>query len=214
MKKILTKGRDTLEANNKALYDFYRRNLRMPTYSECLELFGVKSKDTAHKIVQKLSALGYVDTDETGKILPKELSFEKRTKYRAPTQLRYDLRLLGLVDAGFSAPAEEQELDRISLDEWILGPSKTDLFMLQVSGDSMKDAGICEGDMVIVRRTNTARPGDIVIAEIDGGYTVKYLRTDASGRTYLEPANSAYKNLYPEESLNITAVVVSLVRKY
>jgi SOS regulatory protein LexA len=202
-----------LERYKNALYTYYKNNMRMPSYSEVCELFVIKSKDTAHKAVQKLVELGYVGVDATGRIIPKEHYFDKRSKHRSPIQFKRDLFLLGLVEAGFATPAEEQLLDRISLDEWLLGDDSTGYFMLQVKGDSMIDAGICDGDMVIVERTDNARPGDIVVASIDGGFTIKYLR-EANGKPYLEPANKDFENIYPEESLEIAAVLRSLVRKY
>ncbi len=185
----------------------------MPSYAEICLLFGVKSKDTAYRAVQKLLAAGYIETDETGRVLPKEHFFEKRSKYRSPIQVRHDLVLLGMVEAGFPTPAEEQTLDTISIDEWLLGADSTGYFMLKVKGDSMIDAGIRDGDMVIVERANSARPGDIVVASVDGDWTIKYLR-QANGSFYLEPANKDFENIYPEETLEISAVLRSLVRKY
>ncbi len=78
----------------------------------------------------------------------------------------------------------------------------------------MIEAHIEPGDMVIVEKTNTARVGDIVIAMVDGEHTMKYLRKDATGKTYLEPANKTFKNIYPTQSLEITGVVKGVVRKY
>jgi repressor LexA len=77
----------------------------------------------------------------------------------------------------------------------------------------MIEAHIAEGDMVLVERTLTAKPGDIVIAEVDQGWTMKYLRVDKKGRTYLEPANKNFKPIYPEYELNIAAVVKAVIRK-
>jgi repressor LexA len=77
----------------------------------------------------------------------------------------------------------------------------------------MIEAGICEGDLVIAERTQNAREGDIVIAEVDGGWTMKYLRKK-NGKPYLEPANKNFKNIYPTEELRIAAVVKGVVRKY
>lgn len=211
MKKQTAK--EKLEEHNNKLYSFFNKNRRMPSYSEICTLFEVKSKDTAYKAVQKLLAAGYIETDEMGRVLPKEHYFEKRTKHRSPIQFKRDLFLLGLVEAGFATPAEEQMLDRISLDEWLLGDDSTGYFMLQVKGDSMIDAGIRDGDMVIVERTDNARTGDIVVASVDGGFTIKYLR-EKNGKPYLQPANTDFPDIYPEESLEISAVLRSLVRKY
>ena len=77
----------------------------------------------------------------------------------------------------------------------------------------MKDAGIFEGDMVIVERDAQAKIGDIVIAEVDGEYTIKYLREKA-GKLYLDPANKDFKPIYPENELSVIAVVRSVIRKF
>ncbi len=85
--------------------------------------------------------------------------------------------------------------------------------MLKVKGDSMIDAGIREGDMVLVERGKQAKPGQIVIAEVDGEYTMKYLRIK-NGEHYLEAANEKYKPIYPKNALQIEAVVSAVIRKY
>lgn len=120
--------------------------------------------------------------------------------------------ILGLVEAGFPTSSEESNLDRITLDEWLIG-DRSASFMLKVKGDSMKDAGILAGDYVIVERSNTAKEGEIIIAEVDGAWTMKYLRRDAEGY-YLESANSSYKAIRPKENLAISAVVKAVIRKY
>jgi SOS regulatory protein LexA len=121
--------------------------------------------------------------------------------------------MLGLVEAGFPTPAEENLLDTVSLDEWIIR-KRDSSFMLRVKGDSMKDAGINNGDMVVVERQDNARLGDIVIAEVDGAWTMKYLRKDSQKRFFLEPANEEFENIYPKEDLRIQAVVRAVIRKY
>jgi repressor LexA len=120
--------------------------------------------------------------------------------------------VLGLVEAGFPSPAEEDRGDGMSLDEYLI-PRRDASYMLKVKGDSMKDAGIVEGDMVIVERTQDARVGNIVIAEVDGAFTMKYLRTK-NGKLYLEAANPRYKDIHPQGELKISAVVRSVIRKY
>jgi SOS-response transcriptional repressor LexA len=121
-------------------------------------------------------------------------------------------KVRGTVAAGFAAPAEEELSDVISLDDFLIG-NKEASYMLKVKGDSMIDAGIHEGDLVIVERGGEPRNGDIVIAEIDGGWTMKYLR-QRSGHRFLEPANKKYQSIYPENDMKIAAVVRAVVRKY
>jgi len=129
-----------------------------------------------------------------------------------PGKLFREVRLLGLVEAGFPSPAEEELVDTMSLDDFLVDkPEAT--FLLRVKGDSMKDAGIVEGDLVIVERASSAKVGDIVIADVDGESTMKYLRK--RGRNfYLQAANDAYNDIYPEDDMKIEAVVRGVIRKY
>ena len=85
--------------------------------------------------------------------------------------------------------------------------------MLKVRGESMRDAGIMPGDMVLVERGATAHDGDIIIAEVDNAWTMKYLR-HRNGRVVLEPANPRFRPIVPSEELNVTAVVKAVIRKY
>lgn len=85
--------------------------------------------------------------------------------------------------------------------------------MLEVKGDSMIDAGIQEGDLVLVERGREPKIGDIVIAEVDGGWTMKYYRKKGS-TIYLEPANKRYGPIFPTHDLKIEAVVRGVIRKY
>lgn len=183
----------------KLLYGFYQAKKRMPSYREAAELFRVRSKESAFTIIKKLIKDGIVSKDTMGKLIPA----------KSHTQ---GIRVLGLVEAGFPTPAEEDILDTVSFDEWLI-ENKEASFMLRVKGDSMVDAGIFEGDMVVVERTDTFRPGEIVIAEVDGAFTMKYLRKDRQG-FYLDPANDSYKPIRPKEALSIKAVVRAVVRKY
>jgi repressor LexA len=200
------------------IYYFYGKKKRMPSYSEIADIFGFKSKDSAFRIIERLIKLGYIQKDSTGKLLPVavktpysiNLNLSKKSNHLGlPLQ---PLKYLGLVEAGFPTPAEESLLDSISIDDWIIREPESS-FILKVKGDSMKDAGIHDGDMVIVERTNSAKIGDIVIAEVDGAWTMKYLRKNKN-KFYLEPANRAYKNIIPKEGLKVQAVVRAVVRKY
>ncbi len=184
------------------IYAFYEKKRRMPSYAEICLVCGIKSKNTSHTLVKKLESLGYLGRDQSGKILP---------RHGAHTES--GIKILGLVEAGFPTPSEESLHENISLDDWIIEKREAS-FMLKVKGDSMKDAGILDGDMVIVERTTNPKVGQIVVAEIDGAYTMKYLRKDNGGRLYLEAANTRFKPIYPKENLQINAVVKAVIRKY
>jgi len=101
----------------------------------------------------------------------------------------------------------------MSLDEYIVGKNKKSHYVLTVSGDSMIDASIAEGDLVIVEKTENAKIGDIVVACVDGDWTLKYLKKEKSGY-FLEPANKNFQNIYPESQLTIGGVVKGVIRKY
>ncbi|MBU1110520.1 transcriptional repressor LexA [Patescibacteria group bacterium] len=191
-----------LENQRIKIADFYQKQRRMPSYREMLKLFGFKSKNAVHKVVKKLVDAELITQDEQGRLLPQTL----------PRQLYGGTRLLGLIEAGFPSPAEEELLDTISLDDFLI-KHKEASYLLKVSGDSMIDAGILPGDLVVAERTSAAGVGDIVIAEIDGEWTIKYLRKQ-SNRLYLEPANKKYQPIFPKEDLQVAGVVRGVVRKY
>lgn len=178
---------------------FYRSNKRMPSFSELMKLWGYKTKSAVSYTLDQMIDAGLVRKDKSGHLIPHNLD-EGGSK------------LLGLVEAGFPSPAEEELLDVLSFDEY-LTPNKESSYILKVKGDSMIDAGIREGDMVIVERRPSYKVGQIVIASVDGEYTMKYLRKQGD-KHYLEPANERYKPIYPKESFRIEAVVTAVVRKY
>jgi SOS regulatory protein LexA len=122
------------------------------------------------------------------------------------------IRVLGTVEAGWPSPAEEELVDTMTLDEYLIG-NKEATFMLKVEGDSMIDAGIMPGDMALVARGPVPRDGDIVIAQVDGEWTMKYFKKKGK-KVFLRPANKKYKDIIPDEELNIAAIVKAIVRKY
>lgn len=180
------------------LTSFHRKHKRMPSFSELMDLWGYKTKSAVNYRLDQLIEAGICDKDAKGRLIP--------------VNLDEGVKLLGLVEAGFPSPAEEELLDTMSFDDY-LTPNKEATYILKVKGDSMKDAGIQPGDMVIVERKNAYKPGQIVIASVDGEYTMKYLRKKGE-QFYLEPANERYKPIYPKESFRIEAVVTGVVRKY
>lgn len=177
---------------------FYAEEKRMPTYSEMTRLFGFKSKNAVAKVVGKLIEAGAVAKDHLGRLVP-SASFG-------------EVPMLGFVTAGFPATVEEELADTVNLDD-LLVKNKSLTYMLEVDGDSMIDAHIEKGDMVLVERANQAKDGQIVIAEVDGEFTMKYFR-EKGGKRWLEPANKKYQPIYPEHSLNINAVLKAVIRKY
>lgn len=186
------------ETYKKHIREFYRDNRRMPSYGEIMSLTGFASRASVFKLVNRLAQVGFLSKDSRGKL--------------APGSIWGELRVLGLIEAGFPSPAEEDRGEHMSLDEYLI-PRRDASYMLSVKGDSMQDAGIIEGDTVIVERGGDPKVGSIVIAEVDGAWTMKYYRMKG-GKPYLEAANKKYKPIYPKGELKISAVVRAVIRKY
>jgi SOS regulatory protein LexA len=163
-----------------------------------LKLFGFKSKNAVFRVVEKLIEAGLVAKDHLGRLIPSK-SFG-------------EVQMAGYVTAGLPATVEEELADTVNLDDMLI-KNKPLTYMLEVDGDSMIDAHIEKGDMVLVEKTTVARDGQIVIAEVDGEFTMKYFREKGNKR-WLEPANKNYQPIYPVHSLNINAVLKAVIRKY
>ena len=131
----------SLEQYKKNIRRFYRKHKRMPSYSELAELCGFESKNAAYKLVEKLLAVGAIAKDAAGRLIPQKLSG--------------DIRVMGIVEAGWPSAAEEELIDTMDLNEFVGNNEAT--YMLEVSNDSMIEAGIMPGDLV-------SRPGDFVNA--------------------------------------------------
>lgn len=177
---------------------FYHEKGRMPSFSEMGEIFTLKSKNAVNKVVSKLQTEGVVRKDKSGRLIP--------------VSIKSPVRVLGTVEAGFPSPAEEELADSISLDDMLI-TNREATFLLKVSGDSMTEAGIMPGDMVIVDKGQTPKNGDVVIAEVDGAWTMKFLKKRGDS-IILIPANANYKPIRPKKELKIAGVVTAVVRKY
>ena len=180
------------------LRHFFQKNGRMPSYAELAEICGYKSKSPAQNMVKKWLKEDAIRKDRKGRLLP--------GKSMRP------LKILGTIAAGFPSPAEEENADTISLDDWLI-ENREACFMLKVSGDSMIDCGIQPGDMVILYRGKKPKNGDIVVAEVDHEWTMKYYFQD-KGKVRLEAANRKYPTIVPREELRVIGVVTSVIRKY
>lgn len=118
------------------------------------------------------------------------------------------------ISAGFPSPAADYAEDGLDLNDYLVR-NKPASFMFTVKGDSMMNAGIVEGDKVIVDRSINAKSKDIVVAVVNGEYTIKRLyKTDA--KVELRPENPAYQPIVFKEGseLEIWGVVVGVVRRY
>jgi repressor LexA len=118
--------------------------------------------------------------------------------------------LLGRITAGLPMLAEEQVEDWLSLPTSLIRGRK-DVFLLKVQGLSMKDAGILNGDLVIVKQQKLAEVNDIVVALLEDEATVKRL-VKKDNRYYLKAENKDYPNIYPEDEWSIQGKVIGLIR--
>lgn len=183
-------------ASGKIRKFFYAHN-RMPTHREICEMFGYATKASSQFLVKKLVRAGMIDKDETGHLIPRQL---------------FQLPILGSIRAGYPTAAEEQLLDMMSIGRYLVTkPEKS--YILKVTGDSMVNAGIKPGDFVIIEKDREAKKGDIVVAQIDEEFTLKYLEK-INGETVLAPANEKYPVMKPSQNLTVFGVVVSVIRKY
>jgi SOS regulatory protein LexA len=189
---------EKLKSRVREIAGFYYQKGRMPSFAEIGEMLGLKSKNAVFKLVGKLEQLKVLERDEKGRL--------------TPGSIKFPVRMLGTVEAGFPSPAEEELADTMSLDDLLIQNHEA-TFLLRVSGDSMIEAGIMPGDMVIVNKGQTPKSGDIVIAEVDGEWTMKYLRKRVDA-VALIPANAKYKAIKPKNELKIAGVVTAVVRKY
>lgn len=181
------------------LRNFYKDNDRLPSLGEAAKTFNYSSRNTALYTMTKLTEAGYIKKKSSGKYITTSL-FHNR------------IRILGSVAAGFPTPEEEELRNSVSLDEFLIDkPSST--YMLEVKGDSMIEAGIMPGDHVLVEKGRQPNFGDIVIANVDGEWTMKYYRRK-DGKVCLEAANPNYSDIYPQQELSFAGVVVSVCRKY
>jgi len=179
------------------LQDDYVRNRLIPSYAAIASLIGL-SKQGAVKFVDRMIFAGYLVRAAGGRL--------------APTSQFFARSLVGKAAAGFASPAIEMLGDSITIDEYLVEhPSST--VLVEVQGDSMINAGIHDGDFLIVERETNPNIGRIVVAIVDGDFTIKYLRTGKHG-PYLEPANDNFSNIYPENSLDIYGEVVGQFRKF
>ena len=191
-------NKETLKEYARKLNDYYLEARSMPSYSQMLKIFRLKSKNAVFKRVSRMVSAGLIDKDAGGRLLPRA--------FRKP------VRLLGMVKAGFPSPAEEETHDLMDLDEFLISnPQAT--YLLKVDGDSMVDAGIHPGDLVLIQKDLTPRNGDIVVACVDNEWTLKYFEKQ-KGKVFLRAANKKYPVIEPRQELTIAGVVIADVRKY
>lgn len=188
--------------------EFQKKRGYSPSLSDLAIAFGVKSKNAVAKVVNALTKNGYLQKDPKGRI--KILEAAADTIQNAVASMT--LPLFGPIHAGFAAAAEEQAEELVKLDDYLV-KDRSNTFLLRVKGDSMINAGIHEGDLVIVERGREPKVFDIVVGVLDGEFTLKRLRKD-KGKYYLQAENDAYPDLYAMSDLQVAGVVRGVMRKY
>ncbi len=179
--------------------DCYKEKGYSPSVRDIQRQIGIRSTATVYSYIEKLVEKGYLKKDANK-------SRSLRPDVGAPT---YRVPLLGKVTAGAPILAVESHEETVSFctDGRRFAPGE--LFALRVSGKSMIEAGIMDGDIVVVLRTPTASNGEIVVALIDDEATVKTFYKE-KGRFRLQPENREYEPIYTDHVRILGRVVASL----
>lgn len=190
------------------------KNGKSPTLREMREYFGVSSDNSILKHIEALRIKGYINKDET----PRGIGLLDSVREKLSASV-VQVPLLGSIPAGGPVLSEEYIEDWVGVEGGLVRGLK-DSFMLRVTGTSMIDAGIYEGDLVIARPMAEPKNGDIVVALIDGGNTLKRF-VKSGGKAFLQAENSTYvdpvtggSEILPVEELMIQGVVSGLIRTY
>ena len=176
-----------------------------PSVREICEAVSLKSTSTVHGHLQRLEKKGLLHRDEM-----KPRAIEVLGEEEPETPPVVTVPLLGEVAAGVPIPAEQEYLDMLPLPESFVGSGEH--FILSVRGSSMIDIGILDGDMVVVRRQETADNGEIVVAMIDGEATVKRFYRE-NGGFRLQPENAAMEPILTDHVI-ILGKVTALLRQF
>ncbi len=195
MKALTRKQRQILDCIAKSI----ERNGFPPSVREIGALVGLSSPSTVHSHLAALEKAGYIKRAE-GKTRSITL-----TELALPPE---GIPILGAVAAGEPILAVEDAIGYIGYDT----ESEGEFFALKIKGDSMINAGILDGDMVIVRRQPTAHNGEIVIALIEDSATCKRLRRE-NGKVLLLPENDDYEPINGDGA-EILGKVVAVIRRY
>lgn len=181
------------------LQDYYARHRSLPSYARLSALLGFSARSSVGKVLKRLQGQQFIERTPDDVWVPARRFFE-RTVSDQPVQ------------AGIPTTAIDITGGSLVIDEHLVRhPSLTTL--ITVKGDSMIDAHICDGDLVVVEKRPTANPGDIVVAVVDGDFTVKYLATER-GRYILKPANANFMVIRPKGELEIFGIVVGIARSF
>jgi len=203
-----------LDPKEQLIFDYIKENIKKNGYSPSIRdirtALDIKSTSTVHTYLERLERKGYIQK-ENGKSRTLRIEGIQPEEFE-PAEAKGRIPLLGRVTAGQPILAVENYEGYIQYPDGISRKPDNDLFALRVSGTSMIEAGIMDGDIVIIERTSTAENGDIVVALIEDEATVKTFYKE-DGHFRLQPEN---KTMLPiiVNSLMILGKVVSSIRFY
>ena len=204
MENILTEKQEALL---NFIEEYQMENGGSPTIREMKEYFGVSSDNSILKQLKALEEKGKIQKEEGHRGI--KLLSNLKEKLESGS---LKLAILGTIPAGRAVDTEEHVDGYMSVGEDMVIPNKQS-FLLKVSGSSMINVGIHEGDLLFVCTDITPRVGDVVAALVDGRSTVKtYMIRD--GRVVLKAENPEYEDIYPENELCVQGVVTGLYRRY
>ena len=196
-----TLNEETLRRMEEYIRERQRKDGVSPSYRRIMHALGMSSLNLVQRYVLALENQGRIRRTRLGSIaLPKHLDAGKNKI----------TPLVGDIACGQPSFAEENIEASYALSEAIFG--KGELFMLHTHGDSMIDAGIREGDLIVVRKQNTADDGQIVVALMDGEATLKRL-FHRNGKIVLHPENRQMQDIVVE-NCEIQGVLVSCIKMY
>ncbi|MDR2956852.1 MAG: transcriptional repressor LexA [Coriobacteriales bacterium] len=213
----MTEKNDLTERQREVLsfiQTFAFENSYPPSVRDIGEAVGLSSTSSVHAHLNTLEEKGYIRRDgSSARALTVISDDPEYQKAGGPTEIIrsiISLPLIGQVAAGVPIEAQEDIEDTLPLPIQVVGDSAS--FMLTIRGDSMVEAGIFDGDYVVVREQTTANNGEIVVALIDSEATVKtYYRE--SDRIRLQPENSSMDPIYARDDVTILGKVIALLRR-
>lgn len=197
-----------LSKRQNDVFEYIKRYMDETGYAPCVRdicsALDLKSTSTAHAHLTKLEKKGYISRDpaKPRTIMIMDGSVSKERFVRIP--------VLGKVAAGVPITAVENIEEYLSLPYSLLGTD--DVFILNVSGDSMVNAGIFDRDRIIAKKQDYAQNGDIVVAMIEDEATVKRFYLE-NGRIKLQPENEKYQPIYTKD-MNILGKVIGVLRMF
>lgn len=199
----------SLNKRQKQILDYIKENLRAkgypPSVREIGEAVGLSSSSTVHSYLNQLESLGYIKRDPTK---PRAIDVLDEAAWRQKTVI--PVPHVGIVTAGQPILAVENIEETYPLPAELVG-SEDNVFMLSVKGESMINAGILDGDYLLVRQQNKANNGDIVVALIDNEEATVKRFFKESGRIRLQPENDSMEPIYAE-NVTIAGKVIGLFR--